>query len=134
MNHQTFWQRLSVQDFFGNSNWEGRWLAAEGDLFDSDSAVDVPDEPTSLLCLNLKDFIDRSNWEGKPHVRPTRNRTQQARKVISLTLSVGEFFQLSAWEGQQGTVPLSTSKPIPAANPISSRDRHIQVQNLSNLF
>jgi hypothetical protein len=134
MNHQTFWQRLSVQNFFGNSNWEGRWLAAEGDLFDSDSAVDVPDEPTSLLCLSLKDFIDRSNWEGKPLVKQTRNRTRQARKVISLTLSVSEFFQLNAWEGQPGTVPLSTPKSIPAANPNPSRDRHIQVQNLSNLF
>jgi hypothetical protein len=126
MNDVTFWQCLSVQDFFGNSNWEGRQLAAEGEFFEDEI------EPTSWLCLSLEEFLNQSNWEGKLLGKQTFY--QQAPKELSLTLSVGEFFQIGAWDGKPGMATLPSRKSTPASNPIPSRNQQMKLNNLSDLF
>jgi hypothetical protein len=127
MNQQSFWQCLSVQEFFNNSNWDGQKLAAEGEIVDSAIV------PTSLLCLSLEEFLKRSNWEGKAIF--TQSSLQQNQKKLSLTLSVGEFFQLGLWEDKQGNISLpSPKKSTSNSNPIPSQNQSINIDKLSDLF
>lgn len=121
MNELSFWQCLSVQEFFNGSNWEGRQIAEEGELFEGATAQ-VP-----WLCLSLEEFFKQSNWEGKAILKQTS--AQQTSKELSLTLSVAEFFKLGAWGGKLGMAP-----PAPKSKPVPSQKQSPKLSNLSDLF
>jgi hypothetical protein len=120
MKTQMDWGWLSVQEFFSQSNWQGKPLeqVVEGGNPFSESA---------WLGLSVQDFFNQSNWEGK-----AQNCTQPTHTALSLTLSVSQFFELMDWEGQpQIAVPPQKKT---GARPPDPSAQNMTLSDLSDLF
>lgn len=116
MNSQIFWGCLSVQDFFGNYNWDG---IARQDLSENQFLE------SNWLSLTVEDFFNQNNWQGLA-------RKSQATRSLSMTMPVSEFFGIFGWERQTQVAVASVSKSAPK-KPVSSSD-DFTIANLSNLF
>lgn len=116
MSDSSSWQNFSVQEFFGQSNWEGDHHTKD---------LDGMFQEISWLCLKIEDFFSHSNWQG-----------ELAAKIglpaFSITLPVNEFFQCFVWEINPQIAALPELESTPESN--SSADDNLTLDDLSNLF
>ena len=101
MSNQTFWQCLSVEEFFSSCNWQG-------------SGVQDPNSSkprSSWQCLTVQEFFSHSNWKGV--LLENRNNHQRS---LSLTMPVSEFFKFIVWEGNPSIATLPKLKAVPENN------------------
>ena len=116
MSDSSSWQCFSVQEFFSQSNWEGR-----------QQKIDIEDifQEISWLCLKIEEFFSHSNWQGE--LLATINRPS-----FSLTLPVSDFFQYFTWEVNPEIAPIAELKSIPEPDSLSHDD--LKLNDFKNLF
>lgn len=124
---QTQWGSLKVHDFFSHYNWTGETPQLDSLDINQDAV-----KPSSLLCLKIGDFLQRANWTGQSSQRRSHPSPSTTTSILSVTMSVNEFFDGINW-GSNQTIPLvssvsSNSPPVPASS------KPLNVNNLSNLF
>ena len=118
MSDSFSWQRFSVQEFFGQSNWEGGQQTKDlDDMF----------QEISWLCLKIEEFFSQSNWQGELLAKVRRSSLD-----FSLTLPISDFFQCFVWEGNPEIADLPELKSIPKPDLLA--DDNITLEDLSNLF
>lgn len=109
------WQHLSVQDFFGQSNWSGK----------SEVKADNTLQEVSWLCQRIEDFFSHNNWQGE--ILEQINNSE-----FSLTLNVKEFLQFFAWEIEPKIASLPKLEIDPELHSLS--DDELRLDDYTNLF
>jgi len=120
----TVWGQLKVTEFFTGYNWLGHSSPLETPSFAADNL-----DSYSLLNLPLQDFLHRHNWGG---VRIVETRQPQPKTKLSLTMSVSDYFQSSAWQGipKVAVVPELFGKP----GVHFDENQDMKITDLSELF
>ena len=120
---QPVWQRWSVQKFFGDYNWKGQSSMPE------EGRVERSLDPLSWQCLTVEEFWKLNNWQGRPL---DVTDPEEERMTFSLALTVSQFLQHFAWEGQAqiAVLPQLDAK----AQPSPSSDNDHTVSDFLNLF
>lgn len=122
---------ISVENFFSNANWLG--------ITKSNSSESLLQEnPLFSLTLESKveDFFTYNNWQGLEITEsiPADNFGEgKVPQVLSLTMSVSDFFSLMEWKGKPNIAP-NPSQPPSKSSPNNSNHQMLKIDDLSKLF
>ena len=117
------WQKLSVQTFFGDYNWQGPHAVLNQDVHS------YPLDQRPWQCFTVQEFWTLSNWQGRSR---TLANLEEEEATFSLTLTVGQFWQRFVWDGQPQIAVLPQLDASPS--PRQSVDDNQTVSDFLNLF
>lgn len=124
MKTQMDWGWLSVQEFFSQSNWQGK---PQEPAFEPESSF----SESSWLGLSVQEFFNQNNWESRPKTLSQLTHTTPTLS-LALTLPVSEFFQLMVWETPPQIAVSPQKKPGVKPPELSAQD--MTLSDLSDLF
>lgn len=123
MSETNAWKYLTVQSFLERYNWSGQTLTVQPE------ANDFPDASGTVSWerQTVHSFFRNFNWTGQ-YIEQTASVSEP--QSFSPRLSVQEFFQFFAWEGQPNIAALPS---IPPSSPIANED-DLDLDDFSNMF
>jgi hypothetical protein len=123
MSDRVPWQRLTLQQFLSNANWEGTLQQK----FASQSI-----DTKSLLSwqsLTVEIFFQQNNWQGQA----IKVLTQEPQPInFSPTLPVQDFFRYFIWEAKPEVAAIQQLKPLVAE--LKTATQNLSIDNLTDLF
>lgn len=116
------WKYLTVREFLEGYNWLGKPISQTDTGHFSEAS-----ESIFWQCETVQTFFSHFNWTGRS---VEQSAIVSAPQTFSTRLSVQDFFQFFAWEGQPNIAAVPN---IPQSSPITVED-DLNLNDFSGMF
>jgi hypothetical protein len=132
MSNPQTWLGLSVQEFLGQVNWDGR--TPQRQTAQSSAPVKVMGGALeSWGSLTVQAFFKANNWMGVPLDLESFSSTED-QFVPTYTTAVRDFFKYLPWDGQPAIASLPKLNPQPSRLSQAHPNDDLTLVDLSDLF
>ncbi len=135
MSFSSSWQRLSVEEFFSNSNWQGDSRKINRQL-QTEQIMNLTETQTSLSfwsrefwqCLTVEQFFSNSYLRDFT----LANSNEPIPTSLSLILPINQFFRCFVWEGRPKIAAIPKLEPVSKTTELSAN--HLKLNDFTDLF
>ncbi|BAQ60532.1 hypothetical protein GM3708_938 [Geminocystis sp. NIES-3708] len=135
---------VTVEKFFQEANWQGFKLIHDNKTPSTEKILTEETTPIAHFGLTVESFFSLHNWQGifKTYQHQTETVEKEEELLVTkqpsypLTMSVGEFFQRMAWQGQNYKMYKKTNiASMPKmSDVINLKPQVLNVKDLSDLL
>lgn len=135
---------VTVEKFFQEANWQGFKLIHDNKIPTTEKALTEEITPIAHFGLTVENFFSLHNWQGifKTYQHQTDTVEEEELLLVTkqpsypLTMSVGEFFQRIAWQGQNHEIhkKANIASMPKMSNVVNLKPQALNVNDLSDLL